>query len=65
MICERCHTENKSLTMSRFNTQMICYNCDATERVHPDYKRAVNAERDAVMHGDYNFGGIGLPAELL
>lgn len=64
MMCERCHTKSKSLTMSRFNTQMICHDCENAERAHPDYQNAVDVECNAVMNGDYNFGGIGLPAEL-
>ena len=34
--------------------------CADAERKRPDYRRAVEAERDAVAHGDRNFKGIGL-----
>lgn len=64
MQCDRCHAEGNAFTMSRFNTQMICPDCEDAERAHPDYQRAVDAEREAVMNGDYNFDGIGLPADL-
>lgn len=48
-------------TMSYFNTDTICMDCKDTEQRHPDYKRAVAAEHEAVKGGDYNFPGIGLP----
>ena len=34
--------------------------CADVERKRSDYRRAVEAERDAVAHGDRNFKGIGL-----
>ena len=43
-----------------FNTQCICMACADVERKRSDYRRAVEAERDAVAHGDRNFKGIGL-----
>ena len=43
--CDRCH---KSLadgfSMSRFNTDALCYDCLEAERQHPDYQKAVDAE---------------------
>lgn len=64
MKCERCHQETNTTTMSRFNTQMICMSCEDAEMAHPDYKRAVEVEREHVLRGDYNFQGIGLPTNL-
>ena len=59
--CDRC---GRSLaggrTMSRFNEQTICMDCDAKERERPDYKVACEAEIAAVRAGDRNFKGIGL-----
>jgi hypothetical protein len=50
--------------MSRFNTDCLCFECINEERQHPDYKKALDAERRAVQNGDYNFSGIGLPEDL-
>ena len=52
------------MTMSRFNTDWICIDCEKKEREHPDYKRASEAELKAVQSGNYNFKGIGKPADL-
>ena len=64
MICERCGKETIMYTVSMFNTQEICTECMEKEQAHPDYERAVAADRAACMSGDYNFCGIGLPADL-
>ncbi|MGW8181736.1 MAG: hypothetical protein ACWGQW_23645 [bacterium] len=62
--CERCYKETMVTTCSRFNTQMICMECEDKEQKHPDYQRAKDAEMDAVRRGDYNYAGIGLPTDL-
>ncbi len=63
--CDRCHQETMATTGSMFNTQMICTDkCMDAEKAHPDYKRAVDTENAACLRGDYNFPGIGLPADL-
>ena len=50
--CDRC---DKSLTdgfsMSRFNTDALCFDCLEEERQHPDYQKAVNAELAALKRG--------------
>ena len=46
--------------MSIFNEQVICMACKEKERQRPDYHEAVEAELDAVRHGNRNFKGIGL-----
>ena len=33
--------------------------CAGAEREHPDYRKAVEAEQEAVKRGDRNFKGIG------
>ena len=38
--CQRCNQEAKSLTGSRFNTQMICNTCEQKEKQHKDYQKA-------------------------
>ena len=64
MRCHRCGNETLATIMSTFNTESICMPCCLKERQHPDYERACQAERAAVMRGDYNFPGIGKPADL-
>jgi hypothetical protein len=64
MICERCYTDTLSHTMSTFNTQTICLKCKEKETQHPDYERARDAESAEVRRGNYNFQGVGLPADL-
>lgn len=62
--CDRCHKPTMSSTMSRFNTEMICLDCEDKERKHPKYKEAQEAELAACKQGNYNFPGIGKPADL-
>lgn len=47
--------------MSMFNTQIICMDCKDSEKNHPRYKEAQEAELKAVQAGNRNFPGIGLP----
>jgi hypothetical protein len=49
--------------MSYFNRDIICPLCRRDERLAPNYRRAVDAEANAVLRGDYNFTGIGLAPE--
>lgn len=64
MKCQRCRKETNMHTMSYFNTQEICMECDEAERKHPDFEKARKAEHDEVVKGNYNFAGVGLPADL-
>ncbi len=65
MRCERCgKTDVTSVTVSYFNTQIICENCESTERAHPEFRTAKNAELDAILKGDLFYKGIGLPKDL-
>lgn len=64
MICERCQRETLASTCSIFNTEQICMACSAAERAHPEYEQAARFEAEAVRKGDYNYPGIGLPADL-
>jgi hypothetical protein len=51
--------------MSRFNTQMICKDCETEEKQHKDYIHAVVEElRQINENNNYNFEGIGLPSDL-
>lgn len=62
--CQRCSKETRATTMSRFNTQILCMECLEKEEKHPKYKEAAAAELHAVQAGNYNFSGIGKPADL-
>ena len=46
--------------MSIFNEQVICMVCKEKERQRPDYREAVEADNEAIRHGNRNFKGIGL-----
>ena len=59
--CHRCWKRSTTSTMSKFNTDCICMECDDEERRHPDYAAAVQADNEAVRNGDHNFPGIGWP----
>jgi len=64
MTCDRCGKETISSTMSYFNTDTICPECDDRERAHPLFQEARDAELEACKRGDFNFIGIGLPFDL-
>jgi len=50
--------------MSRFNTDMICMECEDRERAHPKYAEAAAAELRQVRAGNYNYAGVGKPHDL-
>lgn len=62
--CARCNRGLRSSIMSRFNTDIICPECETKEKAHPRYQEAVDAEMAACKRGDYNYAGIGKPADL-
>ena len=58
--CERCGEPTEGVTiMSMFNEDIICMKCKEEERKHPDYKKATDAEMEALKRGERNFKGIG------
>jgi hypothetical protein len=59
--CQRCSVEAKMYTMSMFDVSLICMDCAATEKIHPEYSKAQKAECDAIKKGNTNFEGIGYP----
>ena len=63
--CARCGRSLDGLarTMSRFNTDCLCPGCAEEKRRHPDYQKACDAEREAVLRGDRDFPGIGWPGK--
>jgi hypothetical protein len=68
--CKRCNNKRcggkppPSLSMSMFNTQMICPECEVIERAHPKFEEARNVEVDQLHQKNFNFPGIGLPHDL-
>ncbi|MBK5240249.1 hypothetical protein [Clostridium sp.] len=44
--------------MSRFNTDVICIECNDEEKKHPLYKEACDKEVEEVRLGNYNYGGL-------
>ena len=63
MECERCSKPATMSTMSHFNEDMICLDCEAEEKKHPDYQRACAAELAEVLRGNYNYFGVGWPGK--
>jgi hypothetical protein len=64
MKCDRCGSLTSAYTTSYFNTDTICLDCQEKEAAHPLYDHAKRIELEAVQSGNYNFPGIGLPADL-
>ena len=58
--CERCGDASGVVTMSRFNTDVICLPCKEDEEGAPGYMTAMAAEDTAILAGNYNFPGVGL-----
>ena len=63
-ICDRCREDAPCRMMSIFNTDMCCDKCLTIEKAHPDYKMARDVELEQLQQKNYNFPGIGLPADL-
>lgn len=63
-ICRRCGKQTNVTTMSYFNTDIICMECDEKERKHSEFKAAQAREEREVKAGNYNFGGVGKPSDL-
>jgi len=62
--CPRCRTRTNVSITSKFNTEEICIPCKDREEKHPKYIEADRAELKAIKSGNYNFAGIGCPADL-
>ena len=63
-ICHRCKSVSNGLSMSFFNTDWICIECNKKEIAHPEYAKAKEAEVKEIINGNLNFKGIGKPADL-
>jgi hypothetical protein len=58
--CDRCNGPLVLSMMSKFNTDILCTQCQDDECEAPGYAAADAAEVAAVRAGDYNFLGTGL-----
>ncbi len=57
--CERCGQETRVFTMSWFNTEMICRDCDFKESQMKEIKHAKEVELQECLKGNFNFRGVG------
>lgn len=62
--CERCGKESSSMIVSMFSEEWICMACKESERKHPDYKSANNADIEEIKKGNFNYKGVGKPSDL-
>jgi hypothetical protein len=46
-----------------YNREIICPTCKEEEKKREDYEFAREAERRAVLSGNYNYKGVGLAEE--
>lgn len=59
--CDRCRKPlNGCRIQSMYNSAVLCMECHDKETQRSDYQDAVQADRDAIRRGNYNFPGIGL-----
>lgn len=62
--CDRCGSLlTNGRIMSMYNTDCICLSCKEKERQRADYRKAADADNEAVRNGNYNFPGIGYKEE--
>jgi hypothetical protein len=56
--CDRCgEPTNGVTTMSMFNEDVICMTCKQEEKNDSEYGAAVEAEREEIKKGNYNYRG--------
>ena len=60
-VCHRCGKEANTYTMSWFNQEYICMECNDKEEAHPDIELAKDVEVAHVKAGNFNYPGIGFP----
>ena len=57
--CDRCGGSlSGGRIMSMLNTECLCLVCKEKETTQEGYGEAVEAERQAIKRGDFNFKGI-------
>ena len=60
MICQRCFKETRLYSVSWFNDDDICLDCQDDEKFCPNYGRARSVELSHVRSGLTMLGGVGL-----
>ena len=63
-LCDRCGKMKSGFTMSIFNTDWICTDCEDLETRHPKFQEARKLEAEQCRKGNNNYEGIGLPEDL-
>ncbi len=56
--CTRCGQKLNVRIMSRMNTDTLCIECAESEKSHPLYAVANEAEASEVRKGNYNYPGL-------
>ena len=57
--CDKCRKNLEAgRTMSRFDQSCLCLDCAEREKQDPEYEKVVQAERNEIRLGNYNFPGI-------
>ena len=59
--CDRCHVKTNTTIMGRFCVEILCLNCEAKEKRHPQYAEAVKRKRPFVV-GSTTSRGLASPA---
>lgn len=61
--CDRCGDKLRSSIMSKFNQDIICFDCKKDEMQAPGYQKACETELQAVRSEVQNYPGVGLSAK--
>lgn len=57
--CDRCGGSlYGGRIMSMLNTDCVCMKCSEKEKQDKDYDKAVQAEREEIKKGNYNYKGL-------
>ena len=56
--CQRCGAVCKAFTISYYDRDLLCSDCDAEERARPDFQVAVATLRQAHLVGNFTFDGL-------
>ncbi len=62
--CGRCGCNTTEVSISFFDDELICNDCEKKERLHPKYELAVREMMAALKKDKFAFTGIGRPSDL-
>jgi hypothetical protein len=58
--CDRCNNSlSRGRIMSMYNEDVLCLDCKEKEMQRKDYEKALQADREQIKAGNYNYKGIG------